>query len=323
MYLEADIQPANGPVDSPPVPAELLFPGWRGREPLAGRLELAGNQLREANAALGEAVAAVPFAAFEAAHGARQPVFRYNVLPQAAADLLAKLPDGIRPAWLCALLVWHMEQFDARFAASGLHGEFALHYTDCFHRIVDQIEQNPAFADAASDSFLKDMWLTRVVMIPAFAQLWWPHAGLSLRPLLAAGPVRAAQVIAGCGGRRPMLEGHTHDPMAKAYWNEQGWGQALRLAALALPALPEARGVFGSAWFYDPVILEISPRVGFAQQLQIGKGAWHVCAGSNEDAIANATATSPTRREMYAEGSYLPTDWMAIWSRRNLLRAYG
>ncbi len=87
--------------------------------------------------------------------------------------------------------------------------------------------------------------------------------------------------------------------------------------------MPHIKGVFGSAWFYDPAILELSPRVAFAQTLQAGHGAWQVKMGSNADAIANSTATSPSRRAAYEAGTYLPTDWLMVWSRANLIKAYG
>lgn len=306
-----------------PVPAESLFPMWRGREPWRKRLSAADAGLHAANPGLADAIAAAPFAAFIAAEGPRQTVFKYNRLPEAAHAVVGQVPDALRPAWLCALAIHHMDHFEAAFAASNLPGEFALHYADAFHRILDQIESDPAFADARSDSFLKDLWLTRVVMIPAFAQLWWPHSGIAARPLVKDGPLTLARVMLGCGGRAPFFEGHTHDPVAKNYWNEPGWGEALRLAALALPAMPHIKGVFGSAWFYDPAILELSPRVSFAQTLQTEHGAWQVIMGSNAGAIANSTATSPTRREAYEAGTYLPTDWLMIWSRANLIKAYG
>lgn len=67
-----------------------------------------------------------------------------------------------------------------------------------------------------------------------------------------------------------------------------------RLAALALPPLSQVKGVFGSAWFCDPAIQTVSPRITFAQDLQVGQGAMRMKVGSNDMAIANATATSPT-----------------------------
>lgn len=306
-----------------PVPAETLFPMWRGREPWRKRLSAVSATLHGANPALAKAIADVPFAQLIAAEGPRKAVFKYNRLSDAALSVIERVPVNLRGAWLCALAIHHMVHFEAAFAASKLPSEISLHYADAFHRILDQIDSDPGFADAKSDSFLKDLWLARVVMIPAFAQLWWPHSGISARPLLKAGPQTVAQVWLGCGGRSPFFEGHTHDPVAKNYWNEPGWGEALRLAALALPAMPHIKGVFGSAWFYDPAILELSPRVAFAQTLQAGHGAWQVKMGSNADAIANSTATSPSRRAAYEAGTYLPTDWLMVWSRANLIKAYG
>ncbi|MEA3004434.1 MAG: hypothetical protein QOH81_3222 [Sphingomonadales bacterium] len=313
--LAAPIQPA--------IPAEALFPSWRGREPYAERLQAAGEALRAAHPGLADAIAALPFERFEAACDAHTPVHKYNEVPAAAAALAAALAEELRAPWLCALVLWHIHRFDPVFAASGLDGEFALHYADAFHRIIGQIEADPDFADLGKDSFLKDLWLARAVMIPAFAQVWWPRSGLAARDVLRAGPAAASYVFLRCGGRRPFLEGHTHDPVARAYWNEPGWGEALRLAALALPALRQVRGAFGTAWFYDPAIREISPRIGFAQDLQIGRGAFRLKVGSNDAAIANATATSAERRNRYREGLYLPTDYSIIWSRRDLIAAYG
>jgi hypothetical protein len=305
------------------VPAEALFPTWRGREPYSERAKAVADALRSACPGLDDAVAALPFERFEAAHGAGDEVHKYNEVPAEARAIFETLPEAAQAPWLCALLLWHIDRFEQTFAASGLNEEFALHYADAFHRILDQIEADAGFAQLHKDSFLKDLWITRVVMIPAFAQVWWPRSGLSAKAVANAGPSAAAYVFLRCGGRKPFMEGHTHDPMAKAYWNEQGWGEALRLAALALPALPKLCGAFGTAWFYDPALKEVTPRLSFAQDLQVGRGAHRIKIGSNEGAIANATATSKDRRARYEQGTYLPTDYAVIWSRKDLLAAYG
>jgi hypothetical protein len=305
------------------VPARSLFPKWRGDEPFDHRLAPARLKLLKEHPGLGDAVRALPFHKFETAHRRTRSVESYHDTPAAARAMVERLPEEVRAPWLCALMLNLMAMFDATFTMTGLPTEFALHYADSFHRIIDQIDADTAFADLDRDSFMKDLWLTRVVMIPAFAQLWWPRAGLSARAILKAGLQPSLYVFGRCGGRRPFLEGHTHDPIAKAYWNEPGWRQALRLAAMALPALPEVKGVFGTAWFYDPAIRGISPRISFAQDLQVGRGACRFEIGSDPAAIANATATSAERRNRYKEGSYLPTDYAIIWSRRDLIAAYG
>ncbi len=305
------------------IPAETLFPCWRGREPFAPRLPEVSAVLHARTPGLAQAIETLPFETFEAADRVTGLVHPYPRVPAEAAELLERVPHDLRAPWLCALLIWLMGRFEERFAASGLHEEFALHYADHFHRILDQITETPDFAELDADSFRKDLWIARVVMVPAFAQCWWPHAGLALRDVVRAGSKATANLFLRCGGRRPFLEGHTHDPVAKAYWNEPGWKEALRLAALALPAFPKARGVCGTAWFYDPAILEVTPRLGFAQQLQIGRGAFRFVIGSNEAAIRNATATSADRRTRYQDGSYVPTDYAVVWPRRAIIAAYG
>src|SRR5665213_534437 len=141
-----------------PVPAENLFPSWRGRLPFSQRVGPATEALKRANPALSGAIETLNFETFEAAHAGLGPVHKYNEIPAQAAALVARLPEAIRSPWLCALLLWHISRFDAVFAASGLDPEFALHYADSFNRIIDQIEADAGFAEAGSDSFLKDLW---------------------------------------------------------------------------------------------------------------------------------------------------------------------
>lgn len=303
--------------------AKSEFPKWRGDSDWRARARATKARLFAEHAGLPKAIAACPFEQFERISFAALPT-SYHRVPDELASFFAGVPAGEHQAYLCSLLLWLMEDFDRRFASSGLHAEFALHYADAFHRIVEQIDTDPSFADLAKDAFMKDLWLARVVMIPAFAQVWWPHSGLGLGDLLRAGPAALIYGFVTCGGRRPFFEGHTHDPMARIkYWNANGWFQALRLIALALPAFPKHKGAFGTAWFYDPAMATVSPNLLFASDLQVGKGAFRLRVGPNEAAHMNATATSASRRKLVAEGKYLPADYSIIWARRSLLAAYG
>lgn len=299
------------------------FPNWRGD--VDWRTHAAATQARlfERHQDLGATIAARPFARFEEIAHAALPM-GYHDVPGELAEFFSAVPKPHRSAYLCALLLWLMDGFDQRFAASGLDAEFSLHYADAFNRIVDQIDADPSFADLSKDAFMKDLWLARVVMIPAFAQVWWPHSGLGGRDLLRAGPAALLHGYVRCGGRRPFFEGHTHDPMARIkYWTAAGWYQAMRLGALALPAFPKHKGVFGTAWFYDPAMATVSPNLLFASNQQVGKGAFRMRIGANEAAHINATATSASRRRLVEEGKYVPTDYAIIWARRDLIAAYG
>lgn len=303
--------------------AQALFPNWRGHLPWRERAAETTDRLHRANPELAAAIAERPFERFEAIAFAALPT-NYTRVPRDLAAYLATVPQALRQSYLCALLLWLMVDFENRFATTRLDNEFALHYADSFNRIVDQVNTDPSFAQLEKDAFLKDLWIARVVMIPAFAQVWWPHSGISGRDLLRAGAGAVAHCYARCGGRRPFFEGHTHDPLARLkFWNADGWAEALRLIALALPAFPHHKGAFGTAWFYDPAIATVSPNLTFASDLQVTKGAYRFRVGSNAAALANATATSPTRRRMAADGTYVPTDYAVVWARRDLIAAYG
>lgn len=300
-----------------------LFPTWRGNLAWRERLHAVSEALLQHTPGLASAVDAAPYHAFEACAGASGPYGDYRRVPPEALSLLGRVTAELRAPYLCGLLLWNMERFELRFRSSGLDPALAPHFVDAFHRLLDQISSDPSFARLESDAFQKDLWIARGVMIPAFAQVWWPYSGLGKRALLRAGLPAAAFVLGECRGLSPFFEGHTHDPVAKVYWNPDGWVEALRIAAVALPAFPGHRGAFGTAWFYDPAMKAVSPRLGYVADLQVGHGAHRFRVGTGAGAVRDALATSPTRRSLHAEGRYLPTDYTVVWSRDGLETAYG
>lgn len=302
---------------------QRLFPKWRGDVPFRPRLAPVREALLARHEGLADCIAANSFEAFERAHVGAPQVHGYRWVADPARAMVEAMPEALRAPWLCALLIELMTRSREAFANSGLNREFALHYTDCFHRMLDEIERGTGFADLSRDAFLKDLWIARIVMIPAFASILWPRAGLSAKAVVRGGGAAVAYVLRDCRGRRPMLEGHTHDPMARAYWNERGWHETLRLAALAMMGLPRIRGTFGIAWYYDPAVIAITPNLAFTQDKQLAHGAIRFRIGTNRGTIGHALAASAARRNRYRDGSYMPTDYAILWSRRALIAAYG
>lgn len=287
-----------------------LFPSWRGDDGWIGRAAglAAAYRSDSEHAALEERIA-------------RQPGHGYHVSPAVAASL-DLLGEEVRRDRLYGFLLWQMARFPERFAASGFAPEFAGHYADSFHRILDGIEQRTLPADLRLDLFVKDLALTRLVLVPAVAQLIYPHGGVPLKPLLAWGPSGWAFVYGRCGGRRGYFEVHTHDPMAGAYFNAVGWEETYRLAALLFPSFPRHRGLVGYSWFYDPALETLSPRLGYLRHSPVEKGGRLMPMGADEDSARLATATSPSRRKAYEAGSYVPRRYGLIWSRADIMSHY-
>ena len=79
------------------------------------------------------------------------------------------------------------------------------------------------------------------------------------------------------------------------------------------------KGVFGVSWFYDPQLTEISPRLVYLRKLFTDNGGRVFYIGPNEQATKDALTRSQTRRDLYEQGKYVPTHYIIIWSRKDVL----
>ena len=70
------------------------------------------------------------------------------------------------------------------------------------------------------------------------------------------------------------------------------------------------KGVFGAAWFRDPALTRISPRLACLRTMVTDHGGRLFPLGPcGADGIRDATAKSPTRRRLYEEGAYTPMSY--------------
>lgn len=304
-------------------PTKALFPLWRGEDAFAPQLDALEAAMLADYPGLATAINHTPFALFEAAQSVQPPMLGYSRVTPSLRTIAEIVPESLRSPWLCMLLVWHLRQFPYRFPATGLDQEFTEHYTDCYNRIIDQIRADPGFAVLGNDSFMKDLGLARLSIIPAVAQLLYPHAGLSLKPVVRGGPRLWSYVWGRCGGRAPMIEIHTHGPMASTYFNASGWEETYRLTALVMQSMPAARALVGLSWFYDPQLSTVSPRLNYLRTSPLAQGGRLIRIGTFPDTIVNATSTSKSRRELYEAGEYTPVAHALVWSRKDMVRSYG
>lgn len=121
-----------------------------------------------------------------------------------------------------------------------------------------------------------------------------------------------------CFGTGIWLRPHTNTSRLDEF-NETGWDQFYLRVAEILTRREHVRGLALTSWFYDPVLLKISPRLAYLQTRPQERGAHLMKHGSSDHTIEFATSTSETRRSLYENGEYMPTEYSILWARIDLL----
>lgn len=108
----------------------------------------------------------------------------------------------------------------------------------------------------------------------------------------------------------------SNDPHLMADFNQEGWIRFYKRVSDMLEIYPHVKGVFGSSWFFDPILEDISPRLVYLRIIVTDNGGKLFHIGSNDQSIKDATQKSQIRRKLCQEGKYIPT---SIWPRKNLI----
>lgn len=172
--------------------------------------------------------------------------------------------------------------------------------------------------DEASDLYRKDLRFVVGHTVPCGAQDVDLYSSAPWTTLLKnPWPTKIVRYLA-ARGAGVWFRIHT-DPRNTAEFDEAGWRRCyLRIAAL-LETHPAIRGMVGTSWFYDPQLIDISPRLAYLQTDPLSGGAFMLRNGPGEIHTLRATLTSPSRRKLYEEGKYLPVCWSVLWPRQALL----
>lgn len=200
-------------------------------------------------------------------------------------------------------------------------------YARTFARIVDDIVQDrheAGFYDLHNDKFQKDLGVAHRRIVPAGVQKLNRYT-FPLGALKRAGIgsiVRTGLQLLRAGGLGPMYDMHTdsHDPALLAEFNPEGWRRFHMNAAELMEAQPDVLGMYGIGWFNDPDMKRVSPRLAYISELYLETGGSVIRIGPSEGARISALATSPTRRQMVADGTYVPTDYLSLQLRGPLIR---
>lgn len=114
------------------------------------------------------------------------------------------------------------------------------------------------------------------------------------------------------------FRGHTNVESLEEF-NEEGWDKFYLLIAELLLRRKNVRGLVGTSWFYDPQLVNVSPKLSYLQLRQLERGAFLMRHRGTESDIKFATKTSPTRRRLYEEEGYMPVSYSLVWGRNKLL----
>lgn len=225
--------------------------------------------------------------------------------------------------WAASLLADLIAQAPQRLSRFPTPTSILPHMAAEFFRILNHLEQEPQASRGLDDDvFLKDLGLCRLDIFPCVAQIVEKYSGIP-RSTAARGFFRAFGPLGALGLRtrfhfKPLFESHTHTPMLKGFTPE-GWDLCYLLVADLLQTYPSYQGMFGGSWFYDPEIDRVSPRLSYLRQRPLSGGAFSVPVGQSPADVANATATSESRRKLYQAGKYSPKSWLMIWPREPLI----
>ncbi len=195
---------------------------------------------------------------------------------------------------------------------------------DAHRQIVRHLASSrPGYFLHENDLFAKDLAVCRGKLLPCGAELIDPFAGLPRRIVVSGGILQALRaghhLIARCGGFKSWYESHW-DRRRIGLFSRGFYDECYLNIADLLALSPETRGMFGASWWYDPEVERISPELGFLRSVPEANGARVFRVGVDASSTRDALRLAPARRTLYESGAYVPTVYMMVWGRENMLR---
>lgn len=249
------------------------------------------------------------------------PLDHYKVFPGPAQRIVAEVEAlaGVtnRQHFLRAVLVQSVIRTTSGAHFESLPPRVSAFQTHHFARIVAQADEEADWLDINHDLFQKEFGLATLRLYAAGAQLIDYRCGVARSLLLREGLFKALPkllVFFRLGGLKPYFQIHTHTFNLDAF-HEPGWEDCYLCCAELYAIHPNVLGMFGSSWFYDPALGNISPRLAYLRETPCAGGAQLTFVQKGGEAINNSLSTSPSRRKLYEEGKYFPTNYMLVWGK--------
>jgi len=187
-------------------------------------------------------------------------------------------------------------------------------------RYLDLMFERMARTDYVPDSeeFIKDLRFSFGMSFPVDA--WWIDMRSRLAGRLGAwyGIRNPASCIAGLPSHLPCARLYV-EPRLLAHFNEATLRRTYLAAAALMVADRSLVGMTVKSWFNDPAVGRISPRLGYLTSIARDGGAKFIRGRTSEKDIARATSKSATRKDLYLQGTYVPTPYSLFWRRDSLI----
>lgn len=249
------------------------------------------------------------------------PYDHYKFFPQEARLLLPDglLADGSKASqlFLKAAIMHGMLDMLASGRFMKLPARVRAQQIRQLQRIAEDDDDTADWLQIDNDIFHKEFGIATLRLYVAGAQLVDFRCGIPRSIVLKGGmrslPENVAKILR-LGGFRKYFQVHTHKFMLDAF-NEEGWNECYLCCAELYGLHPEVLGMYGSSWFYDPAIDEISPRLSYLRAIPLTGGAELFFVEEGGSASDNSLATSATRRKLYEEGKYSPKSYMLAWGK--------
>jgi hypothetical protein len=196
-------------------------------------------------------------------------------------------------------------------------------YPDAFERLAAFLKSvgNDLY-NSTSEFFCKDVRFVLGLSIPCGVLIVDMNSRIALRSVILSGfrsrKVNGIIKYFLARGNEPWFRGHVDSRYLKGF-NETGNDNFYLRVAELMERQKGISGYVGTSWYFDPQLLEISPRLAYLQERPRRGGAFFLRHGTEQSDIVMAVKTSETRRRLYQDGKYIPVCYSMLWPRKELI----
>lgn len=227
--------------------------------------------------------------------------------------------DQFNAILMCRAIVHSVHRMESHDLPEPVRAEYAGHYV----RILDRTESAMGSdLNLSADLVAKDLGLCTQRLFAAGYAVVETAWSMPRRHILLGGARQfvdfGSLFFLRFRGKGPFLNGHFH-PECTSLFTPEGRIHMLKVIAMISEWRPVYKALIGDAWYYDPVVAEISPHLAFVRNYLEENGA--LFFRGPPDPSENAFMSSK-RRRMWERGEYQPRRYMMVWPRDSLVAWY-